>query len=109
MEKNVKSALVIVGIAALAFLLMSFSTKKGQVVTPLSEEEKLKLFEEANSYYRGGAAPSDEILANYEKTRTEALAKLKQLGLEAEFQAWVKNLPPDDGPLLPQAPMAQPM
>ena len=57
----------------------------------LSADDKLKLFQQANSYYRGGARPSRQLLADFSVRRYKAELRLKELGLYTEFIAWKKT------------------
>jgi hypothetical protein len=62
----------------------------------LSQQEKDILFDEAMGY-RGGAAPSDEMMEEFGMRREAALKKIAELGLQAEFDAYKKiqdELPP---------------
>lgn len=97
MDKKMKSALLVVGVAALAFLLISFRKKPTQApVSTLTQQEKDILFDEAMGY-RGGAAPSDEMMEEFRMRMEAALKKIADLGLQAEFDAYKKiqdELPP---------------
>ena len=97
MDKKMKSALLVVGVAALAFLLLSFRKKPvAAPVSSLTQQEKDVLFDEAMGY-RGGAAPSDEMLEQFRMRMEAALKKISELGLQAEFDAYKKiqdELPP---------------
>lgn len=98
MNKNIKNALIVVGIAAAALLLLSWAKPKKPVPEPsvLSEDEKKTLFMSANRGYTGGAAPPQEILDEIEKERNAALAKISELGLDAEYRSYLASLPPPD-------------
>jgi peptidoglycan hydrolase CwlO-like protein len=89
MNKNVKTAFIVVGIAVLAFMLMSFSKKPAAAAT-LSDEEKNNLFETAKGP-QFGTQPPDDILQQIEKERAEALEKIKALNLQAEYEAYLKS------------------
>jgi hypothetical protein len=89
MNKNVKTAVIVVGIAVLAFMLMSFSKKK-TAKTELSAEEKNALFETARGP-QFGTQPPDDIFQQIEKERAEALEKIKALNLQAEYEAYLKS------------------
>lgn len=93
MNKNVKTAIVVVGVALAAFMLLSWTKKPSeQTAEPvIKDEEKDQLFAAATRSYRGGAAPSQFMLDELEKGRNEALAKIKAMALEAEFEAWMKQ------------------
>lgn len=94
MDKNIKSALIVVGVAALAFLLLS--GKKKPATQTISQQDKDILFDEAMGY-RGGIEPPDDILKGYEIAKEAALKKIEELGLGAEFEAYKKiqdNAPP---------------
>ena len=97
MDKKVKSALLVVGVAALAFLLLSFRKKPTEATaSTLTQQEKDILFDEAIGY-RGGAAPSDEMMEEFRIRMEAALKKIADLGLQAEFDAYKKiqdELPP---------------
>lgn len=97
MDKKVKSALLVVGVAALAFLLFSFRKKPTEATaSTLTQQEKDILFDEAMGY-RGGAAPSDEMMEEFRIRMEAALKKIADLGLQAEFDAYKKiqdELPP---------------
>jgi len=104
MDKKMKSALLVVGVAALAFLLLSFR-KKPEVapVSALSQQEKDVLFNEAMGF-RGGTYPDvdpydgrEEFLEKFQMRKEAALKKISELGLQAEFDAYKKiqdELPP---------------
>lgn len=98
MEKKTKSALLVLGVVAVAFLLLSWR-KKPQSETPvasLSQQEKDVLFDEAMGY-RGGVQASDEMMEGYRTRQEAALKKIADLGLQAEFDAYKKiqdELPP---------------
>lgn len=93
MNKNVKTAIVVVGVALAAFMLLSWTKKPSeQMAEPvIKDEEKEGLFSAATNYYRGGIQPSKFLLDELEKSRNEALAKIKAMALEAEFEAWKKQ------------------
>ena len=94
MNKNVKTAVIVVGIAVLAFMLMSFSKKPAAAT--LSDEDKNNLFATAKGRPRGGAyiqlSEEQEMAQNAarEKEYNEAMQKIKEYGLEAEFEAYLK-------------------
>jgi|LakMenE18May11ns_1017448.scaffolds.fasta_scaffold9957742_18 hypothetical protein len=52
------------------------------------EQEKIQLFERGVLSYEGGVAPNKMVLDNIAKTRNDALAKIKNLMLDAEFATW---------------------
>ena len=102
MNKQVKSALVILGLAAAVFLLVSWNKPK---VKALSDTEKNQLFNDAMGY-RGGAAPPPEIEEEAKKRQEEALKKIAEFGLQAEFEAYKtaqEQLPdlPSTNPIMP--------
>jgi len=104
MNKNIKNALVVVGIAVSAILLLSWAKPKRETPasTPgITEDEKLELFISANSGRSGGAAPSPEVYERYERRRNEALARIAELGLEDEYRKYLSSLPAPD----PNAPI----
>jgi hypothetical protein len=59
----------------------------------LSQNEKVDLFLKALTKYEGGTAPSPELLKRLEQTKNEARKKIQDLGLQGEFETYVKNLP----------------
>jgi hypothetical protein len=87
MNKNVKSALVVVGLAAAVYLLVSW--KKKPATETLTPEQKNALFSDAMGY-RGGAAPSPEIEQAAKDRQQEALKKIADLGLAKEYDEYVK-------------------
>lgn len=90
MEKNMKNGLIVVGLAVLAFMLISWNKKpKTEAPKPLSDEEKEAIFAAATTYYRGGAAPPIEVEQEFQRTRDEAMSKIKALGLENELAAYL--------------------
>jgi hypothetical protein len=86
----------VVGIAVLAFALMSFA-KKSAVKAPLSDEEKNNLFATAKGPQPRGAqmALTEEqemaLQAEIQKERDYAMQKIKEYGLEAEYEAYLKS------------------
>jgi hypothetical protein len=56
--------------------------------TKISEKEKLRLFNQANNFYRGGAQPPRSYIAKLTLARKEATLKLQKLGLLEEFKKW---------------------
>jgi len=60
----------------------------GEEPQTLSADEKLKLFNEANLSYRGGARPSERLLADISRRNLSAISRLKELGLLEEFKKW---------------------
>lgn len=104
MNKQVKTALIVVGLAAAVFLLVSW--KKPQA-KPLTQPEKDQLFNDAMGY-RGGAAPSPEIEEEARAKQEAALKKIGELGLQAEFEAFKASLPNADLPsMAPQMPSSE--
>jgi len=87
MNKNLKIALLS-GAGVLLLVLLLKKPKVSSLPKTITEEEKNVLFEEALARYTGGAAPSQEILANIKKGVDAALLKIKELALEAEFEAY---------------------
>ena len=85
MNNNLKNALVVVGLAVGAFLLLSWTKKTQQAPKQLTDAEKDALFEAATTYYRGGAAPPIEVEQEFQRTRDEAMSKIKAMGLEKEL------------------------
>ena len=102
MNKNIRNAVIVVAVAALAFTLMSFAKKPA-----LTDDDKQKLFADAVARPVGGAAPPESIMQEYDKKNADAMAKIKELGLEKEFENWVNSRPQNtEEALLPQS---QPM
>lgn len=62
----------------------------GEEPQTLSADEKLKLFKQANDYYRGGARPSRKLITELSVKREQAKLKLQKLGLLKEFKDWQK-------------------
>jgi len=89
MDKNLKIGLLS-GVGVLLLLLLWKRPKlvPSAAPKPLTQEEKNVLFEDALARYMGGAPPSEEILANIKKSVDAALLKIKELALEAEFEAY---------------------
>lgn len=87
MNKNLKIALLS-GAGVLLLVLLLKKPKVSTLPKTLTQEEKNVLFEEALARYTGGAAPSQEILENIKKGVDAALLKIKELALEAEFEAY---------------------
>lgn len=54
----------------------------------ISEKEKIKLFNQANNFYRGGAEPPRSLIARLSVEREQAKLKLQTLGLLEEFKEW---------------------
>jgi hypothetical protein len=54
----------------------------------ISEKEKIKLFNQANNFYRGGAEPPRSLIAKLSVQREQAKLKLQKLGLLEEFKEW---------------------
>lgn len=54
----------------------------------ISENEKLKLFRQANNFYRGGAEPPRSLIAKLSVEREQAKLKIQTLGLLEEFKKW---------------------
>ena len=97
MDNKTKSAILVIGVVAVAFLLLSFRSKPKEVpVSTMTQQEKDILFDEAMGY-RGGAAPSDEMMEEFRSRQEAALKKIAESGLQAEFDAYKKiqdELPP---------------
>ncbi len=97
MNKNVKTAVIVVGIAVLAFMLMSFSKKPAATPATLSDEDKNLLFATAKGPQPRGAqmALTEEqemaLQAEIQKERDYAMQKIKEYGLEAEYEAYLKS------------------
>lgn len=87
MDKNIKSAIIVLAVAAAVFMLISWNKKPK---TALKEEEKAQLFSDAMGY-RGGAAPAPEVEEAAKVKKEEALKKISELGLQAEFDNFMKN------------------
>lgn len=113
---KIKNIIILGGIAfAVYYLTKKKSTPITATVTPdngdkdltdvsngdepqsLSADEKLKLFKQANDYYRGGARPSQKLLADLSEKRHIAGLRLKELGLIEEFKEWKKTQDKKDG------------
>lgn len=88
MNKNVKSALIVVGLAAAVYLLVSW--KKKPATETLTPEQKNALFSDAMGY-RGGAAPSPEMEEEYRVKQQAALKKIADLGLAKEYDEYVQS------------------
>lgn len=69
--------------------VLSVSVNDESPKQSLSDTDKNTLFN-ATLEYRGGAVPTQGILNELREKSTEALAKVKALGLEAELSAWTK-------------------
>jgi hypothetical protein len=54
----------------------------------ISEKEKIKLFQQANNFYRGGVEPPRSLIAELSIKRKQAISKLQTLGLLEEFKKW---------------------
>ena len=54
----------------------------------LSVGDMLKLFNQANLSYRGGARPTQKLLADISVKKYQAELRLKELGLLKEFYDW---------------------
>lgn len=54
----------------------------------ISEKEKIKLFNQANNFYRGGVEPPRSLIAKLSTARYQAELKLQTLGLLEEFKKW---------------------
>jgi hypothetical protein len=95
---NNKNLLIALGVGVIAYLIWKKNKDKTVVnaVAPLTEQEKIALFEEAVTKYGGGVAPSEEILSNIKKRNDLAYAKIKELKLETEFSTWLSNRPKVD-------------
>lgn len=85
MNKNIRNGLIVVGVAALIYILLT----SNKPVT-LTEQEKVDLFEKARGY-RGGVAPSLEMQQQFEKSATEAQKKIDELKLRSEYEAYLKS------------------
>jgi len=87
MNKNVKSALVVLGLAAAVYFLVSW--RKKPITETLTPEEKNALFSDAMGY-RGGAAPSPEIEQAARDKQQAALKRIADLGLAKEYDEYVQ-------------------
>lgn len=56
-----------------------------------AEADVLRLFNQANLSYRGGARPSERLLADISLKREQAKLRLVELGLLEEFEEWKKK------------------
>jgi len=95
---NNKNLLIGLGVAVVAYYLWKKNKDKTVVnaVAPLTEQEKIALFEDAVTKYQGGIAPSEETLSNIKKRNDLAYAKIKELKLETELSTWLSNRPKVD-------------
>ena len=66
------------------------SSKSVPKLSQISDEEKLNLFEQARGY-RGGAAPSQEMLQEFQQRATQSQLKIDELKLRSEFEAYLKS------------------
>lgn len=73
----------------------------------LSVGDMLKLFNQANLSYRGGARPSQKLLADISVKRQQAVLRLKELGLIEKFNDWKKTQDKKDG--MYPIPMGRPL
>jgi hypothetical protein len=88
MTKQIKTALLVVGAATLAYLILKPSAVVAPLAAPaLSDAEKQMLFNTAYGY-RGGAAPPQELMDALNKAAADAQAKIAALGLTSEYQAY---------------------
>ena len=87
MNKQVKAAVWVVGIAVGAYLLWyNISFLKG-----MTQEKKDELFRIASGGLRGGAAPRPEIEEQIQQQEQEALMKIERLGLLGEYENFKKS------------------
>ena len=97
MNKQVKAAVWVVGIAVGAYLLWyNISFLKG-----VPQEKKDELFRIASGGLRGGAAPPPEIEDQIQQQEQEALMKIERLGLLGEYENFKKSR--DNMASLPQS------
>ncbi|MBM3201803.1 MAG: hypothetical protein FJZ56_05290 [Chlamydiae bacterium] len=95
MNKQVKAAIWVVGIAVGAyFLWFNVSFLKG-----VPQEEKDNLFRIASGGLRRGARTSPDIQEQIQKQEQEALMKIERMGLLGEYEAFKKSR---DNTALPQ-------
>lgn len=92
---NSKNLLIGLGVAVVAYLLWKKNKDKNiaNAVAPITEQEKIALFETAINSYQGGTKPPQELLDNIQKAKELANAQIKDLKLETEFSTWVSNKP----------------
>jgi hypothetical protein len=90
-----KNLLIGLGVAVVAYFLWKKNKDKtvANAVAPLTEEEKIALFQDAITKYKGGIAPSEEMLSNIKKINDLAYAKIKELKLETELSTWLNKRP----------------
>jgi hypothetical protein len=99
--KQKKFLLIGLGVALVAYFLWKKNKDKTVVnaVAPLTEQEKIALFEKAINSWKGGVVPPPEWEENNRKAKELANAKIKELKLETEFSTWLSNRPKDTGAL----------
>ena len=95
---NNKNLLIGLGVAVVAYYLWKKNKDKTvtNTVAPITEQEKIALFETAINSYQGGAKPPQELLDNIQKAKELANAQIKELKLETEFSTWLSNRPKVD-------------
>ena len=95
MNKNTKKVVAIVGILALAYYFILFNpnvkVKDEATKVDMTPAEKEGLFVAAMGY-RGGAAPSREMLSKFQVKAEEAKAKIAELGLTKEFEEYSEKI-----------------
>ncbi len=91
MKKNILTALVVVVVAAGAYLLYNQFNKPKASSSGISQDDKTKLFNDALGY-RGGAAPPQEIIDAANKAAEAAQAKIDALGLRQEFDKFMSGV-----------------
>ncbi len=93
-----KELIIGLGVAVLAYYLWKKNKDKTVVnaVAPLTEQEKIALFEKAINSWKGGVAPPPEWEENNRKSVDLANAQIKDLKLETEFSTWLSNRPKVD-------------
>jgi hypothetical protein len=96
-----KNLLIALGVGVVVYYFYKKNKDKTvtNAVAPLTEQEKIKLFQDAVTKYQGGIAASQETLVNIKKINDLAYAKIKELKLETELSTWLNNRPKDMGAL----------
>ena len=61
------------------------------IVPTIALEEQQKIFETANTAYQGGVTLTKDIVQEVVKLKDEAIAQIKNLNLEKEYQEWKAN------------------
>lgn len=99
MKLDKKNILIGAGVLVVGYLIWKKSQTNSGVVTPqtpLTQQEKIDLFNKSIQQYEGGVAPPPQLLENLAKGREEANAKIKELKLDSEFSTWLSARPKRD-------------